>query len=333
MQKRKLGNSGLEVSAIGLGCMGLSSGYGPAADTQDAIRADPRRRRARRHLLRHRRGLRPLHQRRARRRGAGAVPRPGRDRHQVRPRLRPGTRRSPALNSRPEHIRAGRRGLAEAPEDRPHRPVLSAPRRPRRADRRRRGRRQGPDPARQGQAFRPVRGRRADHPPRACGPTGYRDAERVLAVVARAGEGRSCRPSKSSASASCPSARWARVFSPAPSSADTTVRQHGLAQHRARASRRRRGRRTRPLVDLLGQIAARKQATPAQIALGWLLAQKPWIVPIPGTTKLHRLEENLGAADIELTADDLRRDRRRAAEASPCRASAIRRSCKRWSDR
>jgi aryl-alcohol dehydrogenase-like predicted oxidoreductase len=60
------------------------------------------------------------------------------------------------------------------------------------------------------------------------------------------------------------------------------------------------------LVDLLGEIAARKQATPAQIALAWLLAKKPWIVPIPGTTKLHRLEENLGAADVELTADDLR---------------------------
>ena len=60
------------------------------------------------------------------------------------------------------------------------------------------------------------------------------------------------------------------------------------------------------LVDLLNEIAARKQATPAQIALAWLLAQKPWIVPIPGTTKLHRLEENLGAADIELTPDDLR---------------------------
>ncbi|HMH11684.1 MAG TPA: aldo/keto reductase [Edaphobacter sp.] len=60
------------------------------------------------------------------------------------------------------------------------------------------------------------------------------------------------------------------------------------------------------LVDLLGQIAARKKATPAQIALAWLLAQKPWLVPIPGTTKLHRLEENIGAVAIELTAEDLR---------------------------
>jgi aryl-alcohol dehydrogenase-like predicted oxidoreductase len=59
------------------------------------------------------------------------------------------------------------------------------------------------------------------------------------------------------------------------------------------------------MVDLLRQIADRKQATPAQIALAWLLAQKPWIVPIPGTTKLHRLEENLGAVRVDLTPDDL----------------------------
>ena len=60
------------------------------------------------------------------------------------------------------------------------------------------------------------------------------------------------------------------------------------------------------LVSLLGEIAARKKATPAQIALAWVLAQKPWIVPIPGTTKLQRLEENNGAVAIELTSDDLR---------------------------
>lgn len=59
------------------------------------------------------------------------------------------------------------------------------------------------------------------------------------------------------------------------------------------------------LVDPLGIIAKQKNAIPARIALAWLLAQKPWIVPIPGTTKLHRLEENLGAVDIELTSQDL----------------------------
>jgi aryl-alcohol dehydrogenase-like predicted oxidoreductase len=60
------------------------------------------------------------------------------------------------------------------------------------------------------------------------------------------------------------------------------------------------------LVDLLASVASRKRATPAQIALAWLLAQKPWIVPIPGTTKLHRLEENLGAVEMKLTSEDLR---------------------------
>src|SRR4029077_2507557 len=59
------------------------------------------------------------------------------------------------------------------------------------------------------------------------------------------------------------------------------------------------------LVDLLGNIAKQKKATPAQIALAWLFAQKPWIVPIPGTTKLNRLEENIGAVGLELTSNDL----------------------------
>ena len=68
------------------------------------------------------------------------------------------------------------------------------------------------------------------------------------------------------------------------------------------------------LIDVLKRIAGEKKATPAQIALAWLLARKPWIVPIPGTTKLHRLEENLAAADIELTADDLAEIQRAAAE-------------------
>jgi aryl-alcohol dehydrogenase-like predicted oxidoreductase len=68
------------------------------------------------------------------------------------------------------------------------------------------------------------------------------------------------------------------------------------------------------LIDLLDRIAAQKKATPAQIALAWLLAQKPWIVPIPGTTKVHRLEENIGATTIELSAEDLREIESAAAE-------------------
>ncbi len=65
-------------------------------------------------------------------------------------------------------------------------------------------------------------------------------------------------------------------------------------------------RANRTMVDLLARVAEQKKATPAQIALAWLLAQKPWIVPIPGTTKLARLDENNGAARLELTPDDLR---------------------------
>ena len=83
------------------------------------------------------------------------------------------------------------------------------------------------------------------------------------------------------------------------------VRQHRLPQHLPRFTPEAR-KANQALVDLLAQIAERKNATPAQIALAWLLAQKPWIVPIPGTTKLHRLDENLGAVSVELTPDDLR---------------------------
>jgi aryl-alcohol dehydrogenase-like predicted oxidoreductase len=68
------------------------------------------------------------------------------------------------------------------------------------------------------------------------------------------------------------------------------------------------------MVDLLGTVAAQKKATPAQIALAWLLAQKPWIVPIPGTTKLHRLEENIGSVSVELSADELEQIEDAAAE-------------------
>ncbi|MBV9122720.1 MAG: aldo/keto reductase, partial [Planctomycetes bacterium] len=73
-------------------------------------------------------------------------------------------------------------------------------------------------------------------------------------------------------------------------------------------------RANQALVNLLGKVARRKAATPAQVALAWLLAQKPWIVPIPGTTKLHRLEENIGAAAVELTPDDLREIENAAAQ-------------------
>ena len=125
MQKRTLGSSNLEVSALGLGCMGMSFGYGPAPEKQEMIALIRAAVESRRHLLRHRRGLRPVHQRGAGGRGAGAGPRPGGDRDQVR--LQRSETRKAGLDSRPEHIRQVGRGVAQAPQDRPHRPVLPAP--------------------------------------------------------------------------------------------------------------------------------------------------------------------------------------------------------------
>ena len=159
---------------------------------------------------------------------------------------------------------------------------------------------------RQGQAFRPVGSRRADDPPRPCRPAGGRAAERIFAVVARAGAGDPA------------DARGARhrlrAVQPArqglPDRQDrretTSFDSDGFPQHRAAllagGAQGQPGARR----SCSAEIAGRKKATPAQIALAWLLAQKPWIVPIPGTTKLHRLEEKSARATIELTAEDLR---------------------------
>jgi len=86
---------------------------------------------------------------------------------------------------------------------------------------------------------------------------------------------------------------------------NTTFASHDMRNTLPRFSAEAR-KANQDVVDLLREIATRKNATPAQIALAWLLAQKPWIVPIPGTTKLHRLDENIGAVNIELSAEDLR---------------------------
>jgi len=86
---------------------------------------------------------------------------------------------------------------------------------------------------------------------------------------------------------------------------DHDLRQHRFPHHGPRFTPEAR-KANQALVDLLASIARRKDATPAQIALAWLLSRKPWIVPIPGTTKLHRLQENVAAAAVALTAEDLR---------------------------
>ena len=104
------------------------------------------------------------------------------------------------------------------------------------------------------------------------------------------------------------------------------VRRIGLPQRRAAVRAGGPQERTRRWSIVLGAIAARKQATPAQIALAWLLAQKPWIVPIPGTTKLHRLEENLGAAEVVLTPTICARSKM-PSRRSPWSALATRSTC------
>ena len=176
----------LEVSAIGLGCMGMSQSYLPIPDRGGDDRADPHRSRARRHVLRHRAGLRAVHERRARRRSARARARPGRDRDEVRVRSR--DRRTPTgLDSRPETIRRSvERSLERLRTDTidllyqhrvdPNVPIEDVA-----------GTVKELIAEGQGQALRPLRGGRAEHPPRARGSAGHRAPERVLALVAGAG--------------------------------------------------------------------------------------------------------------------------------------------------
>ncbi len=143
-----------------------------------------------------------------------------------------------------------------------------------------------------------------DDPARARRPAGHGAAERVLPVLARARGARSCRRSRSSASASCRSARSGAGFLTGRVTADT---EFGEGDIRATLPRFEREalEANLALVDHVRQVADRKGATVGQVALAWLLAQQPWIVPIPGTRRLERLDENLDSASLDLTADDL----------------------------
>ena len=184
MQQRTLGTSGLEVSALGFGCMGISFGYGQPTSPRGRHRHHPRRRGPRRHVLRHGRSVRAVHERRTRRGSPRPRSRSGRHRHEVRLQVRErqaGRSRQPAF----PHPRSGR-GVTQAAQDRSDRPLLPAPRRSQGPDRRRRRHGQGPDSRRQGQTLRPVGGRRSDDSSCACRPAGDGAAKRVFPVVARA---------------------------------------------------------------------------------------------------------------------------------------------------
>ena len=144
------------------------------------------------------------------------------------------------------------------------------------------------------------------HPPRPRRATRHRVAVRVLAVVAVPGSRDHPDPGRARHRAWCRSARWARDSSPEPSTPQRHSRPATSASGIPRFAADAR-EANQAVVDLLARIASGLGATPAQVALAWLLARQPWIVPIPGTRKLNRLEENLAAADLELTATDLGR--------------------------
>ena len=312
MKKRKLGKSGLEVSAIGLGCMGMSFGYGPPKDKQEMI--------ALLHAAVERgvtffdtaevygpfineelvgEGLAPFRERVVIATKFGF-------------KLDPTSGRSIGVDSRPEHIKE----VAEASLKRLKTDVidlfyqhrvdpevaiedvagavkelihegkvkhfgLSEP---------------GLQTIRRAHAVQPVTAVQNEY------SLWWRKSEHeVLPVLEELGIG------------FVPYSPLGRGFLTGKMNENTTFDTTDFRNTLPRFTPEAR-KANQSLVDLLGEIATRKKVTPAQIALAWLLAQKPWIVPIPGTTKLKRLEENVGAAEIELTRDDLSEIERAASQ-------------------
>jgi aryl-alcohol dehydrogenase-like predicted oxidoreductase len=305
MQKRKLGKSNLEVLAIGLGCMGMSFGYGPPADKQEMIS-----------LIRKAVELGVTFFDTAEVYGpftneelVGEALAPMRERLVIATKFgfKPDPNGGPGwtgLDSRPEHIKQ----VAEASlkrlrsdvidlfyqhrvdPDVPIEDVAAAVK-----DLIREGKvkhfglsEAGAQTIRRAHAVQPVTAVQSEY------SLWWREPEEeVLRTLEELGIG------------FVPFSPLGRGFLTGKMNENTTFDSSDLRNTLPRFTPEAR-KANQALVDLLGEIAKRKKATPAQIALAWLLAQKPWIVPIPGTTKLHRLEENIGAASIELTSDDLR---------------------------
>jgi aryl-alcohol dehydrogenase-like predicted oxidoreductase len=304
MHKRRLGSSGLEVSAIGLGCMGLSFGYGPAVDRQQGIA-----------LIRSavERGVTffdtaevygPFTNEEL----VGEALAPCRDQVVIATKfgwdIDPETGENHGgLNSRPEQIKAAAEGMLgrlrtdridllyqhRVDPDVPIEDVAGAVR-----DLIRDGKvkhfgmsEPGVQTIRRAHAVQPITAVQSEY------SLWWRQPEQeVLPTLEKLGIG------------FVPFSPLGKGFLTGAISENTTFDSTDFRNIVPRFTPGAR-KANQALVDLLGQIAARKQATPAQIALAWLLAQKPWIVPIPGTTKLHRLEENIGAAAVELSAADL----------------------------
>jgi aryl-alcohol dehydrogenase-like predicted oxidoreductase len=303
MQKRKLGNSNLEVSAIGLGCMGLSFAYGPAMEKKEAVSL-----------------IRAAVERGVTFFDTAEVYGPftneqvvGEALAPVRARVAIATKfgfdvdadgRQRGLNSRPQHIKQ----VAEASLKRlktdtidlfyqhrvdPSVPIedvagavkeliqagkvkyfgLSEP---------------GVQTIRRAHAVQPVTAVQSEY------SLWWREPEdKVIPALEELGIG------------FVPFSPLGKGFLTGAISEKTTFDKDDFRNVVPRFTPEAR-KANQALVDLIGKIAANKHVTPAQIALAWLLAQKPWIVPIPGTTKLHRLEENIGAADVALTPVELK---------------------------
>jgi aryl-alcohol dehydrogenase-like predicted oxidoreductase len=304
MQKRKLGSRGLEVSAIGLGCMGLSFGYGPATNTQDAIKLIRTAVEQGVTLFDTAEVYGPFTNEEL----VGEALAPVRDQVVIATKfafdIDPVTREQHGLNSRPEHIRQ----VAEASLKRlrtdhidlfyqhrvdPNVPIEDVAGAVKQLIGEGKVRHFGLSEAgvqtiRRAHAVQPVTAVQSEY------SLWWRRPEQdVLPTLEELGIG------------FVPFSPLGKGFLTGAITEDTQFDKTDFRNVVPRFSPEAR-KANQAMVDLLARIAKRKQATPAQIALGWLLAQKPWIVPIPGTTKLHRLEENVGAASVGLTAQDLR---------------------------
>jgi aryl-alcohol dehydrogenase-like predicted oxidoreductase len=303
MQKRTLGNSGLEVSAIGLGCMGMSSGFGPAGDHQEMISL-----------------IRAAVDRGVTLFDTAEMYGPFVNEELVGEALAPvrsqvviatkfgfqidADGKQTGVTSRPEHVKQ----VADASLKRlrtdaidlfyqhrvdPDVPIEDVAGAVRDLIRDGKVRHFGMSEAaaatiRRAHAVQPVTAVQSEY-----SLWWRRPEEEVLPALEELGIG------------FVPFSPLGRGFLTGKIDGNATFGESDIRSTLPRFTAEAR-KANQAVVDLLGTLAERKNATPAQVALAWLLAQKPWIVPIPGTRRLERLEENIGAADLELTAEDLR---------------------------
>jgi aryl-alcohol dehydrogenase-like predicted oxidoreductase len=304
MKKRNLGKSNLEVSAIGLGCMGMSSGYGPAGDKQEmisVIRAAVER------------GVTlfdtaEIYGPFANEELVGEALAPFRAKVAIATKfgfkIDPSTGKQAGLDSRPEHIKE----VAEASLKRlktdvidlfyqhrvdPNVPIEEVAGAVKDLIQQGKVKHFGLSEAgiktiRRAHKVQPVTALQCEY------SLWWREPEaELIPTLQELGIG------------FVPFSPLGRGFLTGQISEDTKFEKNDIRSVVPRFTAENR-KANQAVVDLVAAFAKQKKATPAQVALAWLLAQKPWIVPIPGTTKLHRLEENIGAADVELSADDLR---------------------------